>query len=432
MYPSGALLLIGTMCKERGHNVKIYDGAVDTKLSQWLYNFQPDIIGITVNTFQTKYTNKYLDIIKSFKKDILVVLGGPHPSAIGLQSLTDFPLTDIAVMGEGEFTFLEIVDGKPLNEIQGICYSGKRTPDRAPTTSLSHIPLTDLSLVDISKYGGQSDGSKSMFIMASRGCPFGCIYCNKSVFGTHVRFRKPIAIIQEIKWLYNQYGINHIYFQDDTFNLNRKWIDEILTLIIDNGLNENISYMAPFRADGRLIDVELLNLAYKANFKTIFYGVESGNQEMLDRMHKGLNIKEIKRAFALTHAMGIQTVAAFIIGLPGESTDTIKDTIELWKLLKPTFSGFTLATPFPNTKFEHEIKESGCLLNSNYNEYRCGGSYVRTAELTKHELEYYSNIAMFGNDNEWIYKFPIFAIGKNTATRFLSLCVMNLYKRWKQ
>lgn len=430
MYPSGALLLIGTMCKEKGHDVKIYDGAVDNEsLYEVVINFKPDIIAITVNTFQVRYANEYLEIIKSIDSDILTVIGGPHPSAIWLQSLSDFVGADIAVMGEGEFTFLDIVEDKPLNNIQGICYGGKRNVDRPHTTNLNHIPLTDLSLVDINRYSGMADGSKSMFIMASRGCPFQCTYCNKSVFGSQVRFREPSKIIDEIKWLHNQYGINHIYFQDDTFNLNRLWINEILNLIIDNGLNKNISYMAPFRANKNLVDTELLRLVKAANFKTIFYGVESGNQEMLDRMHKGLKIKEIKRAFGLTHGVGIQTVAAFIMGLPGETTATIKDTLELWQIIKPTYSGFTIATPFPNTPFEKEIKDNGHILNSNYNKYRCGGSYIRTDELTKDELDFYSNVGAYGNNHEWIYKLPIFAIGKNRIVRTVSLIAMNVFKR---
>jgi radical SAM superfamily enzyme YgiQ (UPF0313 family) len=433
MYPSGALLLIGTMCEAEGHPVIIYDGAGDKRsLLSVLSGFHPDIVGITVNTFQTKYANKYLNIIKSYDKSILTVIGGPHPSGIGLKSLSDFPNADIAVMGEGEFTFLDIVNSKPLEDILGICYDGKRNLDRPPIEILNHIPLTDLSLVDLSKYSSTSnDNEKSMFIMASRGCPFQCIYCNKSIFGSKVRFRDPDDIIKEIKWLNTKYGINHIFFQDDTFNLNRHWINEILNLIIKNGLNETISYMAPFRVNTNLVDTELLTLAKKANFKTIFYGVESGNQEMLDRMHKGTNINEIKRAFRLTHALGINTIAAFIIGLPGESSTTIKDTLELWKIIKPTYSGFTLATPFPNTVFEDEIKQSGHLLNSNYNEYRCGGSYVRTEELTRKELEYYSNIAAYGCVYKWIYKLPIFKIGKNHTLRTLSLLLMNIYKRWK-
>ena len=433
MYPSGALLLIGTMCKEAGHVVKIYDGAVaKLDLLTVLSQFNPDIVGITVNTFQTKHATKYLDIIKSHDKSILTVIGGPHPSGIGLKSWYDFPSADIAVMGEGEFTFLDIVNDKPHEDILGICYAGERNQDRPPIDVLSHIPLTDLSLVDMSKYSGTSnDNEKSMFIMASRGCPFQCSYCNKSVFGSKVRFRDPEDIIKEIKWLNTAYGINHIFFQDDTFNLKRAWINEILNLIIKNRLNETISYMAPFRVNTNLVDNELLTLAKKANFKTIFYGVESGNQEMLNRMHKGTKINEIKRAFRLTHAVGINTIAAFIIGLPGESSATIKDTLELWKTIKPTYSGFTLATPFPNTMFEDEIKQSGHLLNSNYNEYRCGGGYVRTGELTRHELEYYSNVAAYGCSHEWVYKLPIFKIGKNHTLRTLSLLSMNIYKRFK-
>jgi len=434
MYPSGALLLIGTMCKQRGHEVMIYEGATSKQLFEDTLNeFQPGIVGITVNTFQTKHANIYLTYIKSQSKDILTVIGGPHPSAIGIQSLSDFQNADIAVMGEGEYTFLDIVNDIPLDKIDGICYNGKRTPDRKPIDSLDHIPLTDLSLINIDDYESMSNNNyRSMFIMASRGCPFQCIYCNKSVFGSTVRFREPEKIIEEIKWLYNQYGITHIYFQDDTFNLKREWIDEILNLIIDNGLNNNISYMAPFRANKNLVDEDLLQLAKKANFKTIFYGVESGNQRMLDEMHKGLKIEEIKRAFEQTHNEGIQTIAAFIVGLPGENIHTIKDSINLWREIKPTYSGFTLATPFPNTGFEKDVKINGHLLNSNYNDYRCGGSYVRTAELSQQELQYYSNIAIYGDTHEWIYKLPVFTIGKNILLRPLSLVCMGLYWRLKK
>ena len=294
---------------------------------------------------------------------------------------------------------------------------------------LDHIPLTNLDLADITKYDSKG---KSMFIMASRGCPYGCIYCNKSVFGKKVRFRKPEKILEEIKWLYNLYGITEIFFQDDTFNLRREWIDKILTLIIENGLNKNISYRAPFRANEKLVDEKLLSLAKEANFKTIFYGVENGNQDMLNRMHKGLTISEIKRAFKLTHDAGLDTIGAFIIGLPGETVETIKDSINLWKEIRPTHSGFTLATPFPNTQFENEVRESGHLVNSNYNDYYCGGSYVRTAKLTKNELKFYSSVATVGQVYEWVYKFPIFTIGKNWLLCGISLSLLRWARLSKQ
>lgn len=429
-YPSGALLLIGTMCQEGGHSVKIYDGSVDnTDLKHIVCEYKPDIVGITVNTFQTKYASQYLKIIKDINDNILTVIGGPHVSGIGLESLTYFEYSDIAVIGEGELTFLDIAEEKDFFNIPGICYRGKITEPRLPLKSLDYIPLTNLDLVDITKY--ESKG-KSMFIMASRGCPYGCIYCNKSIFGTRVRFRKPETILEEIKWLYNQYGITEIYFQDDTFNLRREWIDKILTLIIENGLNKNILYQAPFRANEKLVDEKLLSLAKEANFKTILYGVENGNQDMLNRMHKGLTISEIKRAFKLTHDAGLNTIGAFMIGLPGETVETIKDSINLWKEIRPTYLGIAPAIPFPNTQFENEVRESGHLVNSNYNDYRCGGSYIRTAKLTKNELYFYSSVAQVGQRHAWVYKFPIFTIGENWLLCGISLCLIRGARLYKQ
>jgi len=441
MYPSGALILMATMCQNEGHEVRIFDGAVDnTDIRRIIAEFRPNVACVTINTFQTKYANQCLDLIKKTDKRIQTVIGGPHPSAIGSQSLTNFHNADIAVMGEGEFTFMEIVNDEiPVSEIKGICYTNSHdkhlmTEPRPPTKNLDHIPLPNLDLVDLSKYEGINgdQNERTMFMMCSRGCPFDCTYCNKSVFGKHVRYRKPEKIIDEIKWLHDKYNINHVYFQDDTFNLKRIWIEDILNRIIDEGLNKDIKYMAPFRANEKLVDEELLALTKKANFQTIFYGVESGNQTMLDRMHKGLKLAELERAFRLTHRAGINTVGAFIIGLPGETRQTVKDTINFWRKIRPTYSGFTMATPFPNTKFESEIKEKGQLLNSNYNEYRCGGSYVRTDELTRTELDFYTSIAILGQGNEWIYHLPVFTIGKNPVLRIIAVLGINAYRKYKE
>lgn len=417
MYPSGALVLIGTMCYNQGHNVKLVgmeaDGIGISKLRSIISSFKPDIVGVTINTFQTKFAKKVVKAVKEVDKNILTVAGGPHPSSVGLKIFEDFPCVDISVVGEGEFAFLEIAEGINLEEIKGICYNGKMNELRPVTENLDYIPLPNLYLVDIGKYRGFGTGEpRSMYIMASRGCPFHCIFCNKSIFGCKVRFRKPSKVIEEIKWLHEQYNISKIYFQDDTFNLKRSWTEEILNLIINNELNKDITYMAPFRANRNLMDKELLQLAKDAGFQQIFYGVESGNQEMLNRMQKGLTIAEIKRAFELTHEVGLETIASFIIGLPGENKKSIEDTINLWRELKSP-SGFALATPFPDTEFERIVKEKGHLLNANYDEYRYSRCYVRTDELNRKELEFYYAIVTFSREHDWIYKLPISTIVQN-------------------
>ncbi len=394
MYPSGALVLLGTMLHNLGHNIKIVhmvaDGVGPRKLGKIISSFEPDVVGVTMSTFQTKSAKEITKLVKEVNKDILVVVGGPHPSSLKLKILEDFPLVDVVVVGEGEHTFLEIVEGKDLNEIKGICYENKINPARPLAQDLDYIPLPNLDLVGINKFIGDpiSMAHPAMFTMASRGCPYHCIFCNKSVWGNTARFRKPELVIDEIRWLHERYGIKEIYFQDDTFNLNRRWAEEVLNLIIDNGLNEGIVYKTSFRANEKLIDEELLRLAVEAGFWGICCGIESGNQGMLDMMKKDLAIGEIRRLFELGHQVGLKVMPSFIIGLPSETKETINDSVALWRELKPYQASFGPAIPFPNTEFHSIAVEKNHLLVSDYDEYCQDKFVVRTDSLTKEDLEY--------------------------------------------
>lgn len=409
MYPSGALLLLGTILFNRGYNVRIVHMLADKiglpQIGNIISKFRPRIVGMTMSTFQTKFSKEISKIVKKINKNTLVVVGGPHPSALKLKIFDDFPCVDVVVGGEGEHAFSEIVDGKNLRDIKGICFREKTSNKvqmneaRPLAKDLDYIPLPNLDLVNFHKdrfVGVEPVGaSPSMYIMASRGCPFYCSFCNKSVWGNTLRLRKPESIIQEIRWLHKKYGIKEIFFQDDTLDLNREWLEQIFNLIIENGLNRNIIYKAPFRADENLIDEELLRLAKRAGFWLIFYGVESGNQEMLDSMGKSLTISEIKRAFALTHPVGLKTVASFIIGLPGENKKTIEDTFNLWKELVPHVTGYSVAIPFPGTEFEKNVTRRGFLYIKDYDRYSLNTFVARTDELSIKELEYYRTKTLY-------------------------------------
>jgi len=359
---------------------------------------RPDIVGLSAVTPSILKTARLASRIKDTYPSIPIVIGGPHPSALKLGIFKDFPRVDIGVIGEGEHTFLEIVEDRALEDIKGICYKvGKneyRINDPRPLNkSLDHIPLSNLDLVDFNE--NRFVGAKpvaalpSMYVMASRGCPYRCIFCNKSVWGNIVRFRKPQRIIEEIKWLHERYGVKEIFFQDDTFNLNREWACEILSLIVDNGLN-HIAFKTPFRANETLVDEELLKLMKDAGFWLVFYGIESGNQAMLDRMKKDLTINEIKRAIKLTHKVGLKTNASFMVGLPGENERTIIDTMNLIAELKPNFKGVPFATPLPDTEFERIAMKKGHILDFNYDLYDMSKCKVRTDELSRNELVYFS------------------------------------------
>ena len=273
--------------------------------------------------------------------------------------------------------------------VAGTCYDGKENPPRPPATNLDHVPLPNLSLIDVRNFAGADPqiGYPSMFIMGSRGCPFKCTFCNKSIWGNHVRFRRPEALVDEIEWLHNQYGIREVFFQDDTFNLRREWAEEVFHLIIDRKLNKKLTYKTPFRANEKLVDADLLRLARKAGFWLLFYGVENGNQEMLDAMGKGLKIDELRRAFRLTHEAGIATTGSFMLGMPGETEATVQDTIKLWGELRPFVTGFGPAIPFPATEFDQTVTEKGHKLITDYDDFTPNAIHVRTDELDGKRLE---------------------------------------------
>jgi anaerobic magnesium-protoporphyrin IX monomethyl ester cyclase len=396
-YPSGALLLLGSMLHERGHEVFIVQMAADrvdiAGIEQKVKELKPDIVGITMNTYQTKSAREVSRVVKKISKHILVVTGGPHPSALKLDTFKYFPDIDVVVCGEGEESFMEIVEGKPLSEVKGICYKGTVNPPRPFIQDFDYIPLLNLDLIGgregIKRFIGPYPRGPmpSMFIMASRGCFGKCKFCNTPVFwGSKVRTRDPEAVVEEIEWLHRAYGISEIYFQDDTFNANKRWAETVLNTIIEKGLNRDIAYRLCFRVNEPLFTRELLQLAKRANVWMAFIGTENGNQEMLKAMGKKIAIKEIERAFRMTHEVGIKTTTSFLIGNIGETKKTVYDSIALAKRLKPYVAGFSMAIPFPDTALRDEMIQNGHLLVDDYDLYSAEKCVTRTDELTPDDM----------------------------------------------
>lgn len=383
LYPNLSIILLGTILKNLGHQVKVThmlaDGVTMPKLKEILSQFKPDVVGITMVTFQAKTSREVIGLVKSVDKNIRIAIGGSHPSALGDTALTIFSNADIAVIGEGDLVIGDIADGKIKG---GVVHA-------EPIKDLDSQPFPDLSLTDIRRFSGiYPPGPMPSFnIVGSRGCPFACKFCSRSVSGNRLRFRSPQNIIGEIEHLHKNWGIREFFFQDDTFNVKLKWVTELLELIIAKGLNRGIAYRARCRVDEKLVNLGLLKLMRRAGFWEIFYGVENGNQAMLDRMHKGITVGEIRRAFRLTREAGIKTEASFIIGLPGETPETVTDSVRLWRELKPDWCSFSRAIPFPGTDLEREVRAKGHLLVDNPEDFVLEKTLVRTDGMTGEELE---------------------------------------------
>ena len=363
--PSRALLILGTLAKQRGHDVKIVHADID---ELGLHKFKPDVVGITCNTFQVKSARLIAKEAKEYGAK--VIIGGPHAIVWDGEA-------DKVVIGEGENAFLEFIGEEPSIK------------------SIDDIPIPDYSLVNLDLFCGiwPVGYFPSLAIMASRGCPFHCKFCNTPVlWGKKVRYRNPKSVVDEVELLHKQYGINEIFFQDDTFNLNHEWAFSIFNDIISRGLNKDMMFKIACRVNEKLFTEEFLDLARKAGVWNIFFGVESGSQKMLDRMGKGTTIAEIKRAVNMTTESDIQSQCSFIVGMPGESGITLQETRELIHEIcsqqqKHTRFGWVHACPFPDTEFDKEVTAKGHKKIIDYSEYGYGNVMVRTDTLGYSDLE---------------------------------------------
>jgi len=360
--PSRALLILATLAKQFGHQVQVRHLEIEDIDWSW----KPDIVAVTVNTFQTRSAKEVVSAANYEKAK--VIIGGPHA---GYWRKSDGHV-DKVVIGEGENQFLEFIGNSPFIK------------------SIDDVPIPDYSLVDMSKFPGVSPvgAMPSMAIMASRGCPFECTFCNTPIFwGRKVRYRNPQSVVEEVELLHKIYGMQEIFFQDDTMNLNHKWAFEIFDGIVSRGLHKKMMFKIACRANDKLLTEEFLARAKKAGVWNIFYGIESGSQYMLDRMKKHLTVNEIRRAIKLTHKYNINSQCSFIVGMPGESLTTLRETDALIREIKPSWYGHCFACPFPGTELDKEVTEKGYKYEEDWDKYCYGSVYCRTDALNFAELQ---------------------------------------------
>jgi len=399
--PSRGLLSLAAVLKRCGYAVDYIDADMDAlshaEVVARIRDFGSNAVGITMNTFQVKAAQDLAGAIKRYNGDITVIVGGPHPSSFKGNVLRACPWLDIASVSESEGTIEEIaraIDGNgDFSEIKGICYRRDgdvhETEPRPLIEDLDTVPFPAYELAgDLTRYPGALPvlNSPSMHMMASRGCPFNCIFCTKSVWGNKMRFRSPQNTVDEVEHLHTMYGINEVFFQDDTMNMKRDWFFSVCDEIIRRGLNESMSFKTSFRVNERLVDEELLQKAREAGFWIIFYGVESGNQRILDTIKKGTTLEEIKRAFRLTREAGIKTIAAFMVGNVGETPKTVKDSIQLAKEIRPDYLGFSIATPLPGTAFHAIAKEKGWIYSEDFSSFSQFEAVSRNEDMTMKEI----------------------------------------------
>jgi anaerobic magnesium-protoporphyrin IX monomethyl ester cyclase len=378
--PSLGLAYLAAMSEQRGDEVRVLDMQMeDLPLEQVVADFSPDVVGITATTVQIESAWRVAREVKRLT-DAQVVLGGPHPTVLSTESL-EKPEVDVVVRGEGELTWKELCDrlesGESLAGLAGITYQEQgevvHNPDRSVMEDVDSIPFPAYHLFKMERYSNLQptlddvDGP-SYPILSSRGCPYRCNYCSQ-ILPRGWRARSPESVVSEWRWLVEELGAAEIGVLDDSFNIDRQRALAICDLIIGQGLN-HVPWIMINGIRANLADEELLGKMREAGCIRTAFGVESGNQQILDSViHKQLTLDQVRAAFRAAKAVGMETIGFFIIGLPGETEETMEDTIRFACELDPVVANFSMATPFPGTRMYDQVLERGRLLVHDWHEF---------------------------------------------------------------
>ncbi len=371
------LAYIAAVLENEGNDVEIIDMNAEKMSNRQLQRrvADADLVGITGMITEYQQILRITNLIKEADKQIVVVLGGPLATTLP-RELLQASQADFVVIGEGERTIVKLVSamrhGNSFTDVEGIAYrEGSHivvTRPAEPIANLDTIPFPARHLLNINHYvqnqfhNFSSDMKgfgkiKSTNLITSRGCPYSCTFCFHDIWGHRWRARSPENIVAEMESLYQEYGVNGFFFNDDTFVLDRSRVFEFCNLLKERELN--VAWYCNGRVN--LMTKELLEAMYRAGCREIAYGIESGNQEMLDSLKKNITIDQVRNVVKWTKDAGISANGFFIIGLPGETKGAIRQTIAFAEELDLDFYGFSLLAPLPGTELYSLALERGLI-----------------------------------------------------------------------
>lgn len=344
-------------------NLKDMSGRIWDEAKSTIARYRPVVVGIYCcagNLASSKIIGR---LAKEINKQTIVAMGGPHPTAVGSQTLADSNV-DIVVKGEGEKTIVELLDaiskGEPFAGIKGVIFrEGQKiveTPNRKFIENLDTLcfphQYAHEVLIDYDKH------PKSAFknILATRGCPYNCFFCGSNcIWGRRTRFRSVEGVTEEIKSL-QKMGINRISFVDDTFGIDKEYTHRLCDSLIHNCHKER--WDCETRVD--LVDEELFIHMKKAGCHSVSLGIESGNNEILKKVRKGITVEQALSAVKIIRNHGIKLTAFFIIGTPWETEETLNDTFIMMQRIRGLLN-YSIFTPYPGTEAFEYCRKNGLI-----------------------------------------------------------------------
>jgi len=397
--PHLGLAYLAAVSEERGDEVFLFDADVEEEpISEAIKRFDPEVVGITANTPQVKSAWRTATAVKSIK-DIPVILGGPHVSVLPAESVTR-PEVDVVVRGEGEavwvkicaiierakrtnpnFTARDLLDpaAAHLDGLLGVSYvtndqQEHHNPDHPAIADLDTLPFPAYHVFKMDRYTNLQpstdavDGSKSFSVMTSRGCPYRCTFCSQSIMPIKWRARSPESVLAEWKHLVNTMGAQEIGVLDDSANIQVDRLEKMADLFIEHKVN-HVPWIFINGIRANLSTEPLLRKLKTAGLKRVAFGVESGDPDVLLSIDKKIDHDTIRQAYRNAKNVGLETMGFFIIGLPGDTEESMERTIKFACEVDPLVANFSMMTPYPGTKVFEIAKRQGRLLLEDWEDY---------------------------------------------------------------
>jgi anaerobic magnesium-protoporphyrin IX monomethyl ester cyclase len=396
--PPLGLASIASYLERDGINADIIDCYAgpdsDYLIRDYLLTEKPSFIGLSCTTSSFLDGIRIAKLARSFLPDIKIVFGGPHVSALKNRVLETFPVIDFVVVGEGEQSLTELIEKSPedVDSVQGlvfrdakgeICFTGYRS---------KAIDLDTLPFPAYEKLAGYPDVYKLLIFnypkapnsscISSRGCPYSCSYCDRSVFRRSFRYNSAEYMYEHLKYLKGRFGIRHIIFYDDQFTFNRQRIEDFTRMLLDQPLG--ITFNCVVRAEH--IDLELLRRLKASGCWMISLGIETGDEDLLAQHRRNVNLDLLAEKIRLIKKVGIRTKGLLMIGLPGETEDSIKKTMKYVFSLPIDDINLAKFTPFPGAPVYENIHKLG-EFNEDWEKMDCMHFQFIPNGMTKVQME---------------------------------------------
>lgn len=402
VYPPLSLCYLSSYLKKQGFATKIIDCNTEFKdhdefeafLEKLSHEADIPFAGLTAATATINSAIQASAIFKKYFPCTKIILGGPHINFDYSEALTH-PTVDLAVLGEGEITLGEIVEGKESQQIEGIVFKNEKgefikTKPRDRISDIDILPFPDYESLNIDKYNVIQAvplyKTPSIGIITSRGCPGNCTFCSRTIKGKTVH-HSASYIYQLILHLYDVYKLKQVVFLDDTFTDDKKFIEELCGLLINH--HRKFVWTCQSRID--TVDTSLLKLMKKAGCVMISYGVESLNDEILRSIHKKITTEQISEVLKLTRQARILSRTYIMVGHLKDTHETIRATMKKLKSLKTDFVTVSVSSPLPGSALFEQAKKLDLITSYNWDQYDWSFLVMKHPLLTEEEIYKYIN-----------------------------------------